>query len=133
MSAAKSPGRGLRGDRSPVLSYAVNGCQVAEYGPFALLLSSSASHTCGLPPMTAWFCRFTRTNPKRFAPGMIGAASAPVPRTESMDAPAVSVSIDPGTDCDELLRLPPEHAAPTSPTPSANRNRLRLGCCPSST
>src|SRR5712692_3703213 len=34
-SAAKSPGRALLGDRSLVFSYAVKGCQVAEYGPLA--------------------------------------------------------------------------------------------------
>src|SRR6266705_561643 len=124
ISAAKSPGRGLLGDRSPVLSYALNGCQVAEYGPWALAFSSSASHTSGLPPMMAWFCRFTRTNPKRVLPGLIGAASAPVPRTESMEAPAVSAAIEPGTNDEELLRLATEHATPTSPTPSASRNCL---------
>src|SRR5439155_6074844 len=45
-----------------------------------------------VPPSMTLFCGVTRISPRRFLPGFMGGASAPVPRTDTRLAPARSES-----------------------------------------
>src|SRR5439155_20309517 len=121
IGTAYAPGRGLRGDRSCVWSYAVNECQVAGKGPSALPAVSFAIQTWGDPPLRSPPRASTGPKAMRFGPGFMGGPSAPVPSTESLVLPERRSSIDP-------VAVPPRrppplpHATPIRPTPIAARN-----------
>src|SRR6266536_2627592 len=124
IGTAYAPERGLRGDRSWVLSYAVNRCHVAGNGPSALFVVSLPIQTFGDPPLRSPPCGVTRSKAMRFSPGFMGGPSAPVPSTASLVLPEVRSSIDPGAA--PPRRPPPPHATPIRPTPIATRNCRRV-------
>ena len=66
-----------------VQGVAVSSYQGASNGPIALLFVSLATHIWAVPPSMTLFWGVTRITPRRFLPGLMGGASAPVPRTDT--------------------------------------------------
>jgi hypothetical protein len=74
------------------------------------------------------FAAVTRTTPSRFLPGFMGGASAPVPSTETCEAPTITERIDPAGPDGAGGSEDFEQATPitVSPRPASNCRRVRV-------